>query len=65
MEPERLLWRGHSEGGGEPPSLQGMPAWKAIKSREREGSALAVRSLLPYDSAGVLVRQLRGPHLSI
>src|SRR5713101_6803098 len=37
------------------------------KSRVREGSALAVKneeSLLPYDAAAVLVRQLRGPHLS-
>ena len=34
------------------------------KSREREGSALAVKSLLPYEAGAVLVRQLRGPHLS-
>ena len=35
------------------------------KSREREGSVLAVKKgFLPYDSGGVLVRQLRGPHLS-
>jgi hypothetical protein len=36
------------------------------KSREREGRALAVKKLSSfiYDSVGVLVRQLRGPHLS-
>ena len=35
------------------------------KSREREGSALAVReAFFPYDAGAVLVRQLRGPHLS-
>jgi len=36
------------------------------KSREREGSDLAVKksSSFIYDCAGVLVRQLRGPHLS-
>ena len=26
--------------------------------------ALAVKSLFPYDAGAVLVRQLRGPHLS-
>ena len=35
------------------------------KSREREGRALAIKKPFPiYDSVGVLVRQLRGPHLS-
>jgi hypothetical protein len=35
------------------------------KSREREGRALASKNaFLPYEAGAVLVRQLRGPHLS-
>jgi hypothetical protein len=39
---------------------------KSVKSREREGSALAVFKLLlmPQSVTAVLVRQLFGPHLS-
>ena len=42
-----------------------LPFWRESgKSREREGSALALNELRPYDCADALVRQLRGPHLS-
>jgi len=46
-------------------ALSVQESWReSDKSRVREGCALAVKSLFPYDAAAVLVRQLRGPHLS-
>jgi len=67
MRPERRP-RGRNGGGGvsRPAPL---PFWReGVKSREREGSALAsYKSLLPcsvQSAAAVLVRQLLGPHFS-
>ena len=62
---QRPEWRG----GASRPAPQ--PFWReSVKSREREGSALAFReasflvALFLQSAAAVLVRQLRGPHLS-
>src|SRR5579859_1635677 len=53
---------GRNEGRRQPPSAPILA--ESGKSREREGSALAGMSILPYDSWAAFVRQLRGPHLS-
>ena len=67
MELERLLRCRDSESADRKSdrlSVQG--SWpESDKSRECEGSVLALRSFLPYHSVtAVFVRQLRGPHLS-
>jgi len=69
MRPERRPGAGMAGVVRAAPAPQ--PFWReSVKSREREGSALAFRrasflvALFPQSAVAVLVRQLRGPHLS-
>jgi hypothetical protein len=61
MRPERRSAAG-MKGGAQPPFAPILA--ESGKSREREGSALAVRAFVPYYCAAVFVHQLRGRHFS-